>query len=1514
MTDKALKNREKATSQLITRKKLHKIGKHWVAIGTMALLCLAGAYVLPNAAHASNVSNAQNGITLHRKTFQSNARQVHSAKSIKPVRSGIYFNKWASSTAQKQPVQPQQNIITKNDDTQTGIISQAQQMHRNVLRNNINNQNTLKTALVHQGSGISTQQKVVPRFSASSNRSSDGSILSSNDLNSNPWNNADARGVRQLNPNRKPDYNDGVWTQGTWDGATWKTYHNDVIVLSGQGTLTGTHNSSVKLPNKENDWKLMIAPSDYSNVNYDQDTDRPGANPGISFPGSDETSWSRSDGEGAFSAYQDTSDNNQSNDTTPYTDTESQVQSNKGVPPQHSFAWQLQTIDMTGAQPMHTCKQDVFANDKNLEYLTMGRLFAPRGSYVQPTNSSFSDVPNLWEVNGLSDKFTHGQKTPGGGNIILKPDGSDGSFTQDDGMNHFNHPPANSPAVTPGTANPHPDMPYPNPFADGNCLYDFKYYVGEIANVYLKDFTTGKTIGVPMNTGATVQNDGTGSLTLTGPIMPDSGYNTSKENRKPFPTQIKDHWNLVSQVLPKGYHIPKNFIPTTDNTLKHARIYIPIVGNDERVHVIYSDQHGNNLNGASDNNTIKPNGTNQNGNSGKSTDFASSAITKPEPYGYHVIPSDKSYSVQSSDTANPGNSRQKVPFKIAANSENIPIVLYFGDKSHTMSPVGNLSANNASTKDLYDGWVKNNIPAKYRLDPYKGNNMINMLKNYKVGTNLNSDGITGGGLNAATQANTNGSVNKIYVPVVPQSQPIHVKFVNEKNGQNVTNATNPDGTVTVKEDYGSSPSEYDIGEKVLSGNSSALQPGYDINNYATGKGQPNYYGNQNTYKILNGNNSVQTVYVVGKETGPATVHLIYKTNGHITSQNTASVPVQELSNNWRVSNKFTLNPNSWIKQGYTMDSTDHPQTITATANGASPAVVTYIYNAVPESVRVHFIDQNNKHLVGDSTVVNGSAYQTVKFWSDGAVENITIPKGYRFDTCRPDNLYSYEFSTDKNQNANIFVVGDEMTQRLQYLDQIGNIVGNANVKGQIGTSLDLTKNLPAGYRYDYTTNSGRRNLEYTSDNPPLYYVRVDGMDNLSQLKAKVVRDGMPTVEVPVGFKDKQNGNIAYANPDIMPTPGYTFDQKDSTGLTDNQLKANVQPSQVTWLNGEPVLYYHSVPQKLNINYVTPFGKSVGGTTLNGKTNQQLTLYDDKGLHYLNNIPAMYHYVPNSAYNTVKFTTGNPTVNVQVQSSPVHTHVTVYMEKDDYANGVKVDQRNVQRRIKIDGHVGERDFIKPSKFVPAGYQLSASDKPVSEQLISDGTGVSNPKVYFRYVNKAPSNIDINKLNVGQSTMYHGLKVTRLQSQYKYFRPVRGVYLYNDLPFTNKNKRMQINPQMNLTIPKYRVFNISSGKNHATVYEAASRAGDFFINGSPEDTENAYYQKNALMGHRIRITRNAYIYKSKHYSVGNRIKFLHPGAILSVKDVAFLGNPQHHQTRIYLGDGKWTTANKNFVSLV
>lgn len=784
-------------------------------------------------------------------------------------------------------------------------------------------------------------------------------------------------------------------------------------------------------------------------------------------------------------------------------------------------------------------------------------------------------------------------------------------------------------------------------------------------------------------------------------------------------------------------------------------------------------------------------------------------------------------------------------------------------------------------------------------DTINPNNPVFQRTGYALKTDQNSVKIV------ATPNGTNPGSVTFYYKSVPEAVRVH--FIN----QNGTHLTGQGDTIN-----GSAFQHvplYQNGKVV----NITLPKGY---HYDT-----KHQGNPTAYDFNLNHTQNVNVYVEGDKSKPVIVKAVYQIPGRPDSDkklvDVSNHPstFSGTNSNWRVGDSDLFDPNSQLfhRTGYLLENKQSAVRTVATPNGNSVPVITFYYRAVPETAKVHFINQNNKHLVGESSILKGDAFQTVPFYQNGKVVNITIPKGYHYDGNYKGNPSVYEFSLDKNQNINVYVAGDKETQHLQYLDQIGNVVGSDNMSGQVGNTFDMAADLPKGYRYDYTENSGFRNMQFQPNTPKVYYVRVDGLDNLSQLKAKVVRDNMPTVEIPVGFVDEQNGSIAYANPNIMRTPGYVFDQKDSKGLTDGQLKANVQPNSVSWLNGEPVLYYHAVPQELNINYINQNGQQVGNTTLHGNTNQQVALYDDNGVHHLDNIPNNYHYVPSDAYNIVKFAPNASAINVRIQSAPVHSKVTVYLEKDKYSGGHKTDQQNKQIQVPVNGYAGDSIVVNPATYVPTGYHTD--DQPVIEQLIPDGDGVDQPKVYFRYVsdNGMPFSYDdndINQLNIGQSKYLNGNKITRIANSYGYFRPVRDIWLYSGLPFNMRNRKVQITPQMHLTMPVARTFQISKGNDKQLVYELLSKTGSYFVVGGHHYTENAYYQKDELVGHKIKLLKPVQVHSNKQPDASNVVKTLPVGDVLDVNDVAYLLDPIDKRTEVYLGNNQWITANKNYIKLV
>lgn len=184
-----------------------------------------------------------------------------------------------------------------------------------------------------------------------------------------------------------------------------------------------------------------------------------------------------------------------------------------------------------------------------------------------------------------------------------------------------------------------------------------------------------------------------------------------------------------------------------------------------------------------------------------------------------------------------------------------------------------------------------------------------------------------------------------------------------------------------------------------------------------------------------------------------------------------------------------------------------------------------------------------------------------------------------------------------------------------------------------------------------------------------------------------------------------------------------------------------------------------------------------------------------------------------------------------------------------------------------------------------------------------------------------NVNIKRLNnvkVGKTIKAHGLRISRLRvdhkNYYSWLHVLKNTGLYSN-PFLDGKKLATISPKQNLTIHINRVFNIHGKHGNYLRYEVRQGSHYYFMTGNSKQVRNAYIQPREMRHHRyIRATRKIAVYKSKYYSKRTKLYNVRIGRKIRIKRVIHMGDKTHEITRFQLTNGRYITANRNYVKVI
>lgn len=185
--------------------------------------------------------------------------------------------------------------------------------------------------------------------------------------------------------------------------------------------------------------------------------------------------------------------------------------------------------------------------------------------------------------------------------------------------------------------------------------------------------------------------------------------------------------------------------------------------------------------------------------------------------------------------------------------------------------------------------------------------------------------------------------------------------------------------------------------------------------------------------------------------------------------------------------------------------------------------------------------------------------------------------------------------------------------------------------------------------------------------------------------------------------------------------------------------------------------------------------------------------------------------------------------------------------------------------------------------------------------------------------------VDKLDVNQSKEFRNARVMRLSTQghFRYLRYLQQTPVYDDASLTMQSHVGMMNVNSGLPATKIqKEFKVTSLQNSSSkvVYEIRIGDHNYFIDGSPIYTQNAYVQNSEVAPRlqqnnlNIRIKKTCSVFKSRYYNSNTWLHELACGTVLHVAKVIHIGPAGYQQTRFVLSNGDYVTANKNYVQIV
>ncbi|QBP18486.1 DUF5776 domain-containing protein [Acetilactobacillus jinshanensis] len=177
--------------------------------------------------------------------------------------------------------------------------------------------------------------------------------------------------------------------------------------------------------------------------------------------------------------------------------------------------------------------------------------------------------------------------------------------------------------------------------------------------------------------------------------------------------------------------------------------------------------------------------------------------------------------------------------------------------------------------------------------------------------------------------------------------------------------------------------------------------------------------------------------------------------------------------------------------------------------------------------------------------------------------------------------------------------------------------------------------------------------------------------------------------------------------------------------------------------------------------------------------------------------------------------------------------------------------------------------------------------------------------------------------GEIVSYYGHKFARVSvpNHFRYFWITKDTLAHLHMTnIGNTRKFVQaLKSHHLLTIFINRIYVAHTKKANYVRYEIKLNHHYYMVTARDDYVPNAYWQKsdfNAKRAHAVRVTHECEMYTSQRYGKKTLIKPIHVGTVLHVKKVIFIGKhgKSFEQTRLLLTNGKYVTANKNFVQIM